>query len=345
LLLTGRELAKKESLVKESGGTAKTEAAVAQGLRWLSTRQTRSGLWSLQGPYSDGSTVENAQAATAMALLAFQGAGYTTKSDRPASYMSSIRRGWAALEKQMDKDGRFFREANSLPTQHPLYTQALCTIAICELSAMTHEEKYSKMAQSAVDYCVSIQSPEGGWRYVPGEDSDLSVTGWFVMALQSARMAEIKVPGQVFDQIGKFLDRVARDNGSRYGYQSNAGATVPLSAEGLLCRQYLGWPHDDQRLNAGIVYLLASKPNWNARDVYYWNNATQVFRHMGGEPWQQWNETMRVMLPSHQDRQGKERGSWDPSGDRWGTIGGRLYVTCMSLYILEAYYRHLPLYE
>ena len=29
----------------------------------------------------------------------------------------------------------------------------------------------------------------------------------------------------------------------------------------------------------------------------------------------------------------------------WGQFGGRLYVTCLSTYILEVYYRHLPLYD
>ena len=32
-------------------------------------------------------------------------------------------------------------------------------------------------------------------------------------------------------------------------------------------------------------------------------------------------------------------------GDKWGPHGGRLYVTCMCVYMLEIYYRHLPLYN
>ena len=119
---------------------------------------------------------------------------------------------------------------------------------------MTHDETYLEPAQKAVDYCVKIQAPEGGWRYQPGVDSDLSVTGWFAMAMQSARMAGLEVPSPVFDRIGKFLDTVARDEGARYAYQFNAGATKPLTAEGLLCRQYLGWAHDDPRLRNGVDY-------------------------------------------------------------------------------------------
>jgi hypothetical protein len=179
----------------------------------------------------------------------------------------------------------------------------------------------------------------------------MSVTGWFVMALQSARMAGIEVPSHVFEKIEMFLDSVQRadpngyDVGSRYAYRPTDGATLTLSAEGLLCRQYLGWPRDDPRLAAGVEYLLGNLPEWDKRNVYYWYYATQVLHHMEGKPWRTWNEVMRKLLPERQITRGRERGSWDPRGDRWGDSGGRLYVTCLSIYTLEVYYRHLPLYR
>jgi hypothetical protein len=351
--LTGREPGMKEALLKSYGGTAKTEGAVALGLRWLANQQQRNGLWSLSGPYSDGAQTENPEAATGMALLAFQGAGHTPASDPQNPYTAVVSRGWNALLKRLDSKGRFFREGEIPPT-HQLYTQAICTIAICELYAMTGDSRYFEPAQRAVDYCVSVQSPQGGWRYYTQPDlldSDMSVTGWFVMALQSARMAGIEVPSPVWERIEEFLDTVARGDhegyniGSRYAYQPRQGATLTLTAEGLLCRQYMGWPRDDERLNAGVDYLLANLPAWDRRNVYYWYYATQVLHHMEGKPWRTWNEVMRALLPAQQEKRGRERGSWDPHGDRWGGAGGRLYVTCLSLYILEVYYRHLPLYR
>jgi hypothetical protein len=347
IALTGREPGMKEALLKSYGGTGKTENAVALGLQWLERQQHRNGLWSLSGPYADGSSSENPQAATAMALLAFQGAGYTPAGDTQHPYTRVVRRGWEALLKLMDENGKFFE---GVPSRHQLYTQAQCTIALCELYAMTGDNQYYDAAQKAVDYCVAIQSPAGGWRYEPGEAGDMSVTGWFVMALQSARMAGIEVPSLVFEKIEQFLDSVQRgddkgyDVGSRYSYLPNQGATLAITAEGLLCRQYLGWPRDDPRLNAGVEYLVANLPEWNNRNVYYWYYATQVLHHMEGKPWREWNEVMRKLLPEHQESR-KERGSWDPRGDRHGDAGGRLYVTCLSIYTLEVYYRHLPLYR
>lgn len=344
MALTGREPGMKKALLRAYGGTVSTETAVMNGLKWLARNQQRNGMWSLKGPYKDGANVENEEAATAMALLAFQGAGFTPDGDANEPFTSIVSKGWKALLKKQDKNGNFFQDGSY---NHTLYTQAQCTIALCELFGMTGDEQYREAAQRAVDYCVAVQTEQGGWKYQPGSGNDLSVTGWFVMALQSARMAGIEVPSPVFEKIKKFLDSVARANGSRYGYERRDGATLSMTAEGLLCRQYLGWPRDDERLQQGVYYLLDHLPRWRSgqRNVYYWYYATQVCHHMEGEHWDKWNSVMRQLLPANQETKGRDRGSWEPNGDRWGGQGGRLYVTCLSIYMLEVYYRHLPIYQ
>ena len=85
--------------------------------------------------------------------------------------------------------------------------------------------------------------------------------------------------------------------------------------------------------------------NWNEQDVYYWYYATQMLHHMGGEWWNKWNQVMRQTVPEHQTKIGREKGSWSPSDDAWGHQGGRLFTTCLSIYMLEVYYRHLPIYK
>jgi hypothetical protein len=54
---------------------------------------------------------------------------------------------------------------------------------------------------------------------------------------------------------------------------------------------------------------------------------------------------MKELLPAKQVKNGQERGSWHPIGDQWGPHGGRLMVTCLHIYMLEVYYRHLPIYR
>ncbi len=343
--LSGRMEGMKPALLAAYGGNRTTEAAVQLGLKWLARNQGKDGSWSLQGPYTSGSQDEDKGSATAMALLAFQGNGHTHQK---GEYAKNVERGWYWLIKQQDGDGCFFREG---PFHHRFYMQGQCTIAICELYGMTKDEQYKEPAERAVKYCLDSQSGRGGWRYSPRVDGDVSVTGWILMALQSARMAGLNVPDDNLRRAGQFLDSVAMEGGSRYPYQEGKVATNTMTAEGLLCRQYLGWRRNDPRLVKGVEWLLEpeNQINFNqGRNVYYWYYATQVMHHMGGEYWDRWNGVMRQAVPEQQVKTGREAGSWDPqkpSRDEWGRFGGRLYVTCLSLYILEVYYRHLPLYE
>ena len=344
MALSGREQGMRESLLQAYGGTRGTQKAVTEGLNWLVRMQGSDGLWSMTGPYSNGASTENQSAASGLALIAFQGAGYTTEGNKRDPFTRAVSRGWAALLDQQKENGNFFQDGRG---NGRLYTQAICTIALCELYGMTDDSRYRDAAQRAIDYCVKTQSPEGGWRYTARRDSDLSVTGWFVMALQSARMAGLEVPTPTLRQTTKFIESVSHDGGSRYAYTLRDSPTLSMTAEGLLCRQYLGWRHDDPRLQEGADILIKNLPSWKngKRNSYYWYYATQVCHHMESIHWQTWNERMREVLPANQILKGRERGSWDPRGDRWATSGGRLFGTCLSIYMLEVYYRHLPIYQ
>ena len=349
MLLAGREAGRKEVLLGAAGGGDETELAVALALDWLKKQQSqKDGLWSLTGPYDDGGSQENELAATAMALLAFQGAG-NTLTEGP--HRAVVARAWRTLLKAQQKDGSF--DVGQMPMQHALYSHAQATMALCELYGMSRDPKLAEPAARAVAYCVAAQGPNGGWRYEPGKPGDMSVTGWYMMALKTAEMAGMDVPAATFEGIGGFLDTVANDNGSRYGYRRDSAlkaaspVTAAVTAEGLLCRQYLGWPQRDPRLVEGLELLMAENRldfESDMKDVYAWYYITQVAHHMEGEAWRRWNDRLREVLPREQAVKGKQRGSWDPSLDRWGHIGGRLFVTSFCVYMLETYYRHLPLY-
>lgn len=364
MLLSGRDAGRKRVLLGAAGGSDATEAAVAMALGWLKRQQNeKDGLWSLRGPYGDGGSQENQLAATAMALLAFQGAG-NTLTDGP--HREVVGRAWRSLLKKQQADGAF--DVGQVPPQHALYSHAQATMALCELYGMTRDPKLAEPAARAVAYCVAAQGPNGGWRYAPGKPGDMSVTGWYMMALKTAEMAGMDVPAATFTRIGEFLETVANEQGTRYGYlrhspfKAASPVTAAVTAEGLLCRQYLGWPQKDPRLVEGLELLMAENPlppklekdpklkndlefeeNMDTKDVYAWYYITQVAHHMEGEQWQRWNERLREVLPSRQATE-REKGSWDPSLDKWGYSGGRLFVTSFYVYMLETYYRHLPLY-
>jgi hypothetical protein len=343
LALSGRQAGStKNVLLGKYGGNATTESSVINGLQWLVKQQKSDGGWSLSGPYQDGGSEENTPAATAMALLAFQGQGNT---HRTGKFKDNVIKGWKYLLKLQGKDGNFV--TTGLAHQR-LYAQAQCTIALCELYGMTNDSSYRRPAELAIKYALFAQDKKlGGWRYEPGRDSDTSVTGWFVMALQSARMANLEVPQSALDNVSRFLDAAQQDGGKTYTYTIDSFVTPAVTAEGLLCRQYLGWKQTDPRLVEGVSALNRNPVDYGVaeRDVYYWYYATQACHHMEGKIWEDWNAEMRQAVPEQQIKKGAEAGSWDPSGDKWGSYGGRLYVTCLSIYMLEVYYRHLPIYS
>jgi hypothetical protein len=263
-LLIGREPGTKKLLLGKYGGNGESEEAVAAGLKWLARQQRKDGLWSLNGPYRDGALDRDVpEAATALALLAFQGAGHT---HRKGEFNKQVAAGIKALLRLQGADGNFYQGGKA---NNAFYAHGQCTMAVCELYAMTKDPDLLKPAELAVKYCIDSQDPElGGWKYLPRSTSDTSVTGWIVMALETARMAGIQVPSPTLEKVKEFLDRVSDDSGgAKYSYEPNLRETYAMTAEGLLCRQYLGWRRDHPKLLEGADYLLTNLPRMDDRDV------------------------------------------------------------------------------
>ncbi len=345
--LKGRTGAMKEALLKAYGGTAGTEEAVAMGLAWLAKQQRSDGSWSLVGPFRGGAASENKPAATAMALIAFLGAGNTHEE---GEYQANVKKGIQYILSLQDEDGFFAQKAVG---NQRTYAQAQCTIAVCELYGMTGDPKLVPAATKAIEFAQQAQAKNGGWRYQPKEPGDMSVTGWYVMALMSARMGGLTVDSEVLENVHQFLDlvqRSARGNkrdpeGERYAYQAFSTGTPAMTAEGMLCRLYLGWNATDKRILAGSDMLCENPVSRapNRISFYYWYYATTTLHHLGGSYWRRWNDEMKVELPALQEKSGPNRGSWSAEEDPHEAGGGRLYATCFAIYCLETYYRHLPL--
>jgi hypothetical protein len=49
---------------------------------------------------------------------------------------------------------------------------------------------------------------------------------------------------------------------------------------------------------------------------------------------------MKKAITSKQETAGCANGSWDPSADRWGFEGGRVYGAAINALTLEVYYRY-----
>ena len=134
-----------------------------------------------------------------------------------------------------------------------MYSHAIATMALCEAYGISRDPRLREPAQKAIDFIVRSQHVrDGGWRYAPGQAGDTSVFGWQMFALRSARLAGLSVSKNALKGCRVYLDLASTDpHKATYAYQPGRPGTPVMTAEALLCRQYLGWPRDSPAAQQG----------------------------------------------------------------------------------------------
>jgi len=326
--------------LRAHGGSAASEAAVERGLAWLALHQAADGSWRFDlsncrcdGACSHPGTIGSTTAATGLALLPFLGAG-TTQAAGP--YQETVARGLYYLLGRLRPTTR----GGDL-CEGTMYGHGVATLALAEAYGMTGDDLLARPLTDAVRFIVTAQDAYGGgWRYLPGQSGDTTVTAWQLAALKSAALGGIEVPSPTIDGIRRFLDRVQARDGEAYGYLGSQPQPC-TSAIGLFCRLHTTW-EDRQRIDRGLTALARAGPAPQA--VYLNFYLAQALLQADHAAWPRWNARNRDLLVAGQAAFGHEQGSWF-FADRETAPGGRLAHTALALLTLEVYYRVLPLYR
>ncbi len=277
---------------------------------------------------------------TGLALLAFLASGNTHLQ---GEHKLAVRRGLEFLLGMQDADGNLGASNN---IYEKMYCHAMATCALSEAYAMSRDDRLLPGVRRAIGYTVRAQDrASGGWRYRPADSGDTSQLGWQVMALKSGQLAGIEIPEQTRSGIERFLKSVALGKSSGLAcYQPvRPVPSRSMTAEALVCRQFLGMIDRPPALSEASGYLLEEAPGAGTTNFYYWYYATLAMYQLQGEGWPKWNEAMQKTLVGAQRHDGTLAGSWDPD-PVWGGCGGRVYSTALGTLCLEVYYRFLPLY-
>lgn len=330
----------REKLLRDGGGNARSEAAVAAGLQWLSRHQAQDGHWSLDDFHTDGKCnckdrgQKDDTLATGLALLPFLGSGETHKAaGKDKLYGKTVERGLKWLIAKQQGDGKMGE--NTL-------AHALATTAVCEAYGMTADPALKGPAQRAISYLASQQKKDGNWEGTPkGAGPGAAQGGWHITAMRAGHIADLNVPVAYFEQVLKLLDAQAKEK---------EPAPAALAAY-ILCRHYMGWGTRHPDLQKSIEHLFERRLDGKTIDFeYYYFAACALHRQRTGGPplpdgpWETWNPKMRDLLIDAQD-QGlnpdfrDQKGSWSPTGDRLAPYGGRLMETALGILTLEVYYR------
>ena len=213
-----QEIAKSSNLsaALSPGEWTRVESSVDRGLAWLASQQEEDGRFP---------TNEIAQpAVTSFAVMAFLARGHMPDQGR---YGKTITRAIDFVLSTQKRRGYFSLlpvtpPSNHLtPSQTVTYNHSIAGLMLGEVYGMTTGER-SKTIEIAIEKALlfhrevqtRVKSKEadfGGWRYgypeSPKASSDMSVTGWALMFLRSARNAEFNVPKLYFDEGLDFVER------------------------------------------------------------------------------------------------------------------------------------------
>lgn len=348
----------------EFGGGVETEQAVADGLAYLAGIQNPDGSWGQASDFDRGKYRDVRIGKSALALLAFLGAGHTPDSDREHSRVA--RSSVQYLLGIQDGATGHFGDSSS-------YGHGIATYALAECYALTRDAALRPAIERGIARILAKQDRRrdrrtlGGWGYYFRDDSvwdddtwpRVSVTSWQVMALESARIGGLEVPQQALDAAQAFLATAwdARRQAFRYSHDPsrlNSGypilpASTPAALFALsLMGQDIGTPE----LAPARRFVLKRAPQsyrYSGADdfvelgrgnLYFWYYSTLAMFRVGGAEWSRWNVSMKSTLLDAQDSDG----SWRPLSTYSDYAGDdeheRTYSTAMCVLSLEVYYRY-----
>jgi hypothetical protein len=316
----------------DEGVSAAHEAAVNRGLDFLVSQQSRDG--------SFGATQK--PALTGLALLSFLSAGQTPDVGKNGA---AVRSALQFLLGVAQPDGSFGRD------DRPMYGQAIATLALAQAWGVESSEDDRRRTAAALSGSVRMilraqdlkKSSDfaGGWRYTAdAADSDLSLTGWNVMALRAAQDVGIDVPRANSQRALQFVLKCYDPKEKGFGYQPHQAATANCTAIGLTCLHLLEPRNVNRHPEArdAAKYLVAHPVPDKSEYFYYGLYATTHAAYEAGDPaWPAVSKESFVRLLKLQ----QQDGGWPATAEG----PGRVYTSSMAILSLTIPYHLLPLYQ
>ena len=311
--------------------TDKVEASIRRGLDFIARGQDESGTF-------DSNPARNFAGIPALCGMAFLAAGDTPLSEPNGPVIMRIVD--HLLEKARD-DG-YMGVSNG-----KMYSHCISTLFLSEVSGMVdtnRQERIAALLPKAVKIILSAQAikkngiNDGGWRYAPNStDSDMSCTGWAVMALRSARLNGAPVPQEAIDRAVTFILAHNDARQGTFGYQDTRQYHENLTGAGLLCLELCGRHGTPETQQAGR-FLAANFRRFanGSRKLYGLYYTAQGLFQIGGDAWKDFSAWMYDYWIPKQAADGR----WDVGED-----GCPYYQTALVVLAFTVPYRQLPIYQ
>ena len=344
----------------------KLDASVKRGLAWLKTQQGADG--------SFASIDYGQPAVTSFCVLAFLAQG---ESPANGEYQQELTEAISFIANQQKPNGLLSTIApKSTPIPRnvdfktlgvaSVYNHAISALALTEAYGQCtsdQAEKLKPVIEKAIQATLEMQrwnkkkDDQGGWRYLtprPSGDSDLSLTGWQLMFLRSAKNAGFDVPEESIESAIKYVKRCFLHDKDRnvFGYLVNnrSRCTRAMAGAGLLALAHAGNHGSEESVASSELILRSDFTQYNGGrlfkdstepDRYHYAAflCTQAMYQSGSEYFKQFFPSLVDVLLANQQKDG----AWPPERIDWKM--GSCYSTSLCILSLSAPNQMLPIFQ
>lgn len=345
--------------------------SIDRALRWLASRQQANGSFA---------TLPNGQpGVTSLCTLAFLAQGHLPNEGLygevladSMDYIAACQRQNGLLAFHAPNGADITRSVGPKIGVTVSYNHAIAGLVLCESYATSGSgttQKIQPVIEQALKASFEMHDwPKeravdiGGWRYLHDSekfDSDLSITGWHLMFLRSAKNAGFDVGEDRIKRAIGFVRRSFQADQGSFAYKLDGRkdnrTSRAMAGAGILALAHSGLHHTIEAQQAGDWILKSGFHDYNApgrllengrgrhRDRYFYGLLTcgQAMYQLGGRHWQEFFPPTAEVLIGNQNRDG----SWDPEGHYNDTKWGNAYTTAIGVLALSASNQLLPIFQ
>jgi hypothetical protein len=363
------DLSREESRKADHLGDVLTDAewqridrAIDRALTWLAAQQQPDGSFP---------TLDRGQpGVTSLCVLAFMSQGrlpgegeYGQVLEGATQYILSCQKPNGLIALHGPEGATIDRDLDETLGVTGAYNHAISSLTLSEMYGMQSEpsERIQGAIANALAATLEMQrwpknrrEDVGGWRYLsykPESESDLSITGWQLMFLRSARNAGFDVPKQAIDAAVAYVRRTydAEFGSFRYVIGKKYYGSRAMGGAGVLALAHAGFHNSPEARQAGEwilqhnfdVYNAEKPPGMHDRYHYSLFNCCQGMYQLGSPYWEKFfPPTVQVVLQGQ-----RADGSWDAESYQRDRQFGSAYSTALVVLSLGAPNQFLPVFQ
>ena len=352
------------------------DQSVDRAFKWLLTQQRPNGSFDTQPNKPLGQP-----GVTSLCVLSFLAHGHVPNEGR---YGKQLRRAIDYIVSCQQPNGLLVlvgpstklgpRGTTSLPKAvgvSTAYNHAIASLTLSEVYGMTsveHATELKPIIETSLETTLLMQRwpkdrkiDKGGWRYVQSYsevNSDLSLTGWYLMALRSAKNAGFEIPQEPVDDAIGYVRRCFNPKSGVFEYTINEGdkRSRGMAGAGVLALAHAGLHGTPEAQRSGdwilknnfdpynqVIKFAGNDAKGRYQDRYHYGVffCSQAMYQLGGRHWKAFFPGACKTLLANQGRDG----GWEAESTGTDKAFGRTYATALVLLALGSPNQLLPVFQ